>query len=80
MDTLEFTHLTYGELVRQFGRNTTHTFVSWDQLPAAERERWVAALSVVHSQVYPHGEKELHSSRGPGVRAAGDDSGAARGN
>jgi hypothetical protein len=59
MDTLEFTHLTYGELVKQFGRNTDHTFSSWDKLPEAEREKWVSALSVIHSQVFPRGTNPL---------------------
>jgi hypothetical protein len=55
MDTLKFIHLIYGELVNQFGRDSTHIFSSWDQLPEAEREKWVAALAVVHSQIFPHG-------------------------
>jgi hypothetical protein len=58
MDTLEFTHLTYGELVKQFGRNTTHTFMSWDQLPEDEREKWTSALAVIHAQIFPHGPPE----------------------
>jgi hypothetical protein len=80
METLEFVHLTYGELVRQFGRNSSHTFASWDQLPEAEREKWVAALSVIHGQVFPHGEKELHTDRGPGVRSTSDEITARRDN
>lgn len=58
MDTLEFAHLTYGELVKQFGLNTTHSFSSWDKLPESEREKWVSALAVIHAQVYPHGDEK----------------------
>lgn len=56
LDTLAFAHLTYGELVKQFGRDTAHTFAAWDKLPDAEREKWVSALAVVHAQVFPHGQ------------------------
>jgi len=55
MDAREFAHRTYGELVKQFGRNSTHTFSSWDALPEAEREKWMSALAVVHAEAFPHG-------------------------
>jgi hypothetical protein len=56
MNALEFAHATYGELVKQFGLNTTHTFGSWDQLPQSERDKWIGALAVMHKKVLPHGE------------------------
>lgn len=55
MNTREFTHLVYGELVKQYGRNATLTLASWDQLPEADRERWISAMAVIHDKVFPHG-------------------------
>ena len=63
MDTREFVHLTYGELVKQFGRDTTHTFASWDQLPDDAREKWISALAVIHAQIFPHGPPETDRYR-----------------
>jgi hypothetical protein len=55
LDAPTFAHRTYGELVKQFGRNSTHTFSSWDQLPALEQEKWVSAFAVVHADIFRHG-------------------------
>jgi len=40
-------HQVYGQLVKHFGLGASHTFSSWDTLPEAEREKWVAALTDV---------------------------------
>jgi hypothetical protein len=55
MDTQAFAHLTYGELAKQFGRETTLTLGPWDKLPSGDREKWMSALAVVHSKILPHG-------------------------
>lgn len=57
MDALEFTHLTYGELVKQFGRDNLLRLSPWDRLADGEREKWVAALAVIHAQIFPHGPR-----------------------
>jgi hypothetical protein len=56
VDTQTFAHLTYGELVKQFGRDTTLKLSAWDQLPGAEREKFVSAMAVIHAQIFPHGQ------------------------
>lgn len=63
-DARTFAHLTYGELVKHFGRNTTHTFTAWDQLPDAEREKWLSALAVVHAEIFPHGTPDMERYKG----------------
>lgn len=55
MDTQQFTHTVYGVLVREFGREASVRLAAWDQLPAAEREKWTAALAVAHREIFPHG-------------------------
>jgi hypothetical protein len=57
MDVLEFAHLTYGELVNQFGRDNVLRLSPWDRLSDGEREKWVAALAVIHAQIFPHGPR-----------------------
>jgi hypothetical protein len=55
MDAPTFAHLAYGELVKQLGRDSTHTLRPWDKLPEDEREKWLSAFAVIHAHIFPHG-------------------------
>jgi hypothetical protein len=60
MDAVRFAHLAYGEIVKQFGLGSTHQLLPWDQLPDNEKERWMSVFAVVHAEVFPHGDPNLH--------------------
>jgi len=55
LDAPAFAHLVYGELVKQFGRDTHLILGAWDQLPESVRETFVGAMAVIHGQIFPHG-------------------------
>jgi len=60
-----FTHKVYGELVKHFGLGTNHTFSSWQELPEDEREKWVNALSVIHTDLKSDVARGDDSTGGP---------------
>ncbi len=59
-----FAHITYGELVKYFGLGTTHTFVSWDQLPQVDRDKWIGALTEVRQDLQDAEENPVNRRLG----------------
>jgi len=59
-------HQVYGQLVKHFGLGTSHTFLSWDQLSAPEREKWIAALMDVRQD---QAEQTAAHAEGPAKSA-----------